>query len=140
MHTSHWNPAPTRGDTRALGLPAISHRKRNGPPTPLADRHARSRLDLEVPPVMVKAAIPTPSCANEATIPTDRITPKQQAMQRATKLRPEPREIYAVRHQNGGVPRRSEVKASGHPHPQLRVRFRRAHSPWQPCQEFGYRV
>ncbi len=39
-----WNPTPTRGDTRAPGLPFTSHRKRNGPPTPSADRHARSRL------------------------------------------------------------------------------------------------
>ncbi len=61
-------------------------------------------------------------------------------MQRATEWRPEPGEIYAVRHHNGGVPRRPGVKASGHPHPQLGVRFRRAHSPWQPCQEFGYRA
>jgi hypothetical protein len=38
-----WNPAPTRGDTRAVGLPGISLRKRNGPPTESADRQDRSR-------------------------------------------------------------------------------------------------
>ncbi|MFE7278593.1 hypothetical protein ACFU95_50010, partial [Streptomyces sp. NPDC057623] len=31
-------------DTRLLSLPTTSHRKRNGPPTPSADRHERSRL------------------------------------------------------------------------------------------------
>ncbi|MGW0084848.1 BBE domain-containing protein, partial [Streptomyces sp. NPDC003393] len=31
-------------DTRAASMPTISHRKRNSPPTPSADRHARSRL------------------------------------------------------------------------------------------------
>lgn len=36
-------PATRRG-TRAHGLPGISHRKRNGPPTPSADRQERSRL------------------------------------------------------------------------------------------------
>ncbi|MDX2766234.1 protein kinase domain-containing protein, partial [Streptomyces europaeiscabiei] len=33
-------------DTRAVGVPILSHRKRNGPPTPSADRHERSRLEL----------------------------------------------------------------------------------------------
>jgi hypothetical protein len=43
-HTGKWNPAPTRHDTRAVGLPTPSHRKGNGPPTPSADRQERSRL------------------------------------------------------------------------------------------------
>jgi hypothetical protein len=34
----------TRRDTRADGMPSISHRKRNSPPTPPTDPHARSRL------------------------------------------------------------------------------------------------
>ncbi|WP_369394884.1 hypothetical protein AB5J72_50985 [Streptomyces sp. CG1] len=39
-----WNPASTRDDTWDLGLPSISHRQRNGPPTPSAARQERSRL------------------------------------------------------------------------------------------------
>lgn len=39
-----WNPAPTRRDRRAVGMPTIRHRTRNGLPTPSADRHERSRL------------------------------------------------------------------------------------------------
>lgn len=38
-----WNPAPTRGDTRAAALPTLSPARENGPPTPSADRHETSR-------------------------------------------------------------------------------------------------
>lgn len=39
-----WNPAPTRRDSRATGLPTISPAKRKGPPTPSADPH-----DVRIP-------------------------------------------------------------------------------------------
>ncbi|MCG3044076.1 hypothetical protein L7D48_26450, partial [Streptomyces sp. S1A] len=39
-----WNPAPTRRDGRAAGLPGLRSRTREGPPTPSADPHERSRL------------------------------------------------------------------------------------------------
>lgn len=42
-----WNPAPTRHVSRASGLPASRHGTRNGPPTPSADRHERSRLGCQ---------------------------------------------------------------------------------------------
>ncbi|MFC8552067.1 hypothetical protein ACFUMI_31445, partial [Streptomyces sp. NPDC057273] len=35
-------------DSRALGLSAIRHRTRNGPPTPPADRRERSRLERAI--------------------------------------------------------------------------------------------
>lgn len=41
-----WHPGPTRGDRRAVGLPTIRHRTRNGLPTPSADRHERPRPKL----------------------------------------------------------------------------------------------
>ncbi len=41
-----WHPAPTRGDRRAVGLPTIRHRTRNGLPTPSADRHERPKPKL----------------------------------------------------------------------------------------------
>ena len=39
-----WNPAPTRRDNRAAGLPTISPEKRKGPPAPSTDPRERSRL------------------------------------------------------------------------------------------------
>lgn len=42
-----WNPAPTRGDTRAAALPTLSPARENGPPTPSADRHETSRLGAD---------------------------------------------------------------------------------------------
>ncbi|CAL2069702.1 protein of unknown function [Streptomyces murinus] len=41
-----WQPAPTRRDRRAVGLPTIRHRTRNGLPTPSADRHERPKPKL----------------------------------------------------------------------------------------------
>jgi hypothetical protein len=45
-----WNPAPTRRDSRATGLPTISSGKRKGPPTPSADPRERSRLAVAACP------------------------------------------------------------------------------------------
>lgn len=44
LQPEQWNPASIRDDTRALNLPSLSPQHENGPPTPSADRHARSRL------------------------------------------------------------------------------------------------
>ncbi|MFF8912853.1 hypothetical protein ACF08M_05870 [Streptomyces sp. NPDC015032] len=44
QHPEQWNPAPPRGDTRALGLHSLSPRHENGPPNLSADRHETSRL------------------------------------------------------------------------------------------------
>jgi hypothetical protein len=39
-----WKPAPTRHDSRALGLPITTPTSRNDPPGKSTDRHERSRL------------------------------------------------------------------------------------------------
>ena len=46
LQPEQWNPASIRDDTRALNLHSLSPQHENGPPTPSADRHARSRLEL----------------------------------------------------------------------------------------------
>jgi hypothetical protein len=44
MPPEQWNPAPTRRDSRALGLPTTTRTSRNGPSNTPTDRHERSGL------------------------------------------------------------------------------------------------
>lgn len=44
QRSKQWNPAPPRGDTRALDLHSLRPRLENGPSTPSADRHETASL------------------------------------------------------------------------------------------------
>jgi hypothetical protein len=46
QHPEQRNPARPRGATRVMSLPSLSPQHENGPPTPSADHHARSRLGV----------------------------------------------------------------------------------------------